>query len=70
MEITFKDKVALVTGAAVGIGWAAARMFTEAGASVVLVDLNRQQVEERAKDLIASGHRAVVCPATCRRKRR
>ncbi|MDO4163019.1 MAG: SDR family oxidoreductase [Bacteroides sp.] len=59
MEITFKDKVALVTGAAVGIGWTAARMFAEAGASVVLIDMNKQQVEERANELIASGHQAI-----------
>ena len=33
-------KVAVITGAAGGIGYAAARMFAEAGASVVMADLD------------------------------
>lgn len=36
MDIRFENKVALVTGAAGGIGLAAAQMFAEAGASVGL----------------------------------
>lgn len=40
MEIRFKNKVAFITGAAGGIGYAAARMFAEAGASVVMADLD------------------------------
>lgn len=58
MEISFKEKVALVTGAAKGIGLAAARMFAEAGASVALVDMD-PQVIDRAKDLEADGHKAL-----------
>lgn len=40
MEIRFENKVAFITGAAGGIGYAAARMFAEAGASVVMADLD------------------------------
>ena len=36
----FKGQVALVTGAAKGMGLATARMFAESGASVVLADLD------------------------------
>lgn len=58
MEISFKDKVALVTGAAGGIGLMTARMFAEAGASVVLADVDAA-VMERAKELATEGHQAV-----------
>jgi len=40
LNITFENKVALVTGAASGLGLAAAKAFAEAGASVVLADWN------------------------------
>ena len=58
MEIRFENKVAFITGAAGGIGYAAARMFAEAGASVVMVDLNGQ-ITDRAKELEAEGHDAI-----------
>ena len=38
MNITFENKVALVTGAESGLGLATAEAFAEAGASVVLAD--------------------------------
>ena len=44
MHITLKDKVAVVTGAAQGIGWAIARGLAEAGAEVVVNDLDEQRV--------------------------
>lgn len=58
MDIRFENKVALVTGAAGGIGYAAARMFAEAGASVAMVDLDRR-VTDRANQLTAEGHHAI-----------
>ena len=38
MNITFENKVALVTGAASGLGLATATAFAESGAAVVLAD--------------------------------
>ena len=58
MEISFKDKVALVTGAAGGIGLMAARMFAESGASVALADIDGK-VMERAEELAAEGYNAI-----------
>ena len=58
MEIRFENKVAFITGAAGGIGYAAARMFAEAGASVVMADLD-SRVTDRAKELAAEGHNAI-----------
>jgi 2-keto-3-deoxy-L-fuconate dehydrogenase len=55
-------KVALITGGASGIGAATARRLTDAGASVVLADLN----EEAAKTLAAElpGAKAVAMDVT------
>jgi NAD(P)-dependent dehydrogenase (short-subunit alcohol dehydrogenase family) len=55
----FTGQVALVTGASSGIGLAAARAFAEAGASVVLADINANAVETVTAELIAAGHRAI-----------
>ena len=47
----FKGKVALITGASVGIGRAAALQFVEKGASVVLVDWNRETLAVAEKEV-------------------
>jgi len=49
-----KDKVALVTGGASGLGAACVRMLVQAGASVVIADLNSDGGEALAKELGAS----------------
>lgn len=46
-----KDKVAIVTGAAHGIGLACARRFAEEGAKVVIADIDEQAGMQAAKDL-------------------
>ena len=46
-----RDKTALVTGAARGIGLAIARRFAEEGAQVALLDLDRGAVETAARSL-------------------
>ena len=46
-----KDKVFLVTGAGSGLGAATARTLSEAGAKVVLADLNREAGEKLAAEL-------------------
>jgi 3-oxoacyl-[acyl-carrier protein] reductase len=44
----FKDRVAVVTGGAIGIGEASLRQFVKQGAKAVIVDTN----EERAKSIV------------------
>ena len=56
MEISFEGQVALVTGAASGLGLATANAFAESGASVVLADVNEQQVQQVANKLADKGH--------------
>ena len=65
MNYSLENKIALVTGAASGIGLATARAYAEAGASVVLADLNAEAVQAAVKELIAKGHKAkaIICNA-------
>ncbi|WP_295637615.1 3-hydroxybutyrate dehydrogenase [uncultured Methylibium sp.] len=53
------NKVAFVTGAASGIGKRIAEVYAQAGASVAVVDLNRQGAEAAAAALRAQGARAI-----------
>src|SRR5213080_799156 len=56
--LDFSDKVALVTGAAAGMGLATAQAFAEAGAAVVLADFKEDAVKAEAEKLVAAGHKA------------
>ena len=60
MNITFEKKVALVTGAASGLGLATAKAFAEAGASVVLADWNEKDAQSAAKELANKGHKTLA----------
>ncbi|PID21880.1 3-hydroxybutyrate dehydrogenase [Sporosarcina sp. P3] len=51
-----KDKILLITGAAQGIGFEISKAFSEAGAIVVLTDVNEEKVKEAAVTL---GGRAI-----------
>ena len=55
MTKTMEEKVALVTGSAMGIGLACAEAFAKAGYITVLADIRepREQVEK----LVAEGHK-------------
>ena len=59
----YSGQVALVTGAASGMGLATAVAFAEAGAAVALADRDAEAVHRAAGDLAEAGHRAlaVVC---------
>ncbi|HEX7819707.1 MAG TPA: SDR family oxidoreductase [Sphingobium sp.] len=51
-------RMALVTGAAQGIGAAIAEVLAEAGAEVIVADVNEDKAQEQAAILTAAGHRA------------
>jgi NAD(P)-dependent dehydrogenase (short-subunit alcohol dehydrogenase family) len=58
MEQWFEGKVALVTGAGDGIGRAAATLFAERGAQVVVTDLRRAAADETAARINKAGGKA------------
>lgn len=58
--LDFTGKVALVTGAASGMGLAAALAFAEAGATVALADFREDVVKAEAQKLIVAGHKAIA----------
>jgi NAD(P)-dependent dehydrogenase (short-subunit alcohol dehydrogenase family) len=58
--LDFSGKVALVTGAAAGMGLATAQAFAEAGAAVVLADFKEDAVQAAAQQVVAAGHKAVA----------
>jgi NAD(P)-dependent dehydrogenase (short-subunit alcohol dehydrogenase family) len=60
MNISFANKVALVTGAASGLGLATARAFAESGAAVVLADWNEKEVQAAARVIADQGHNTLA----------
>lgn len=61
-----ENQVALITGAASGIGLATARLFAREGAAVVLTDIQDEAGEAAAHALRAAGHQAIYCHADVR----
>jgi len=60
MNISFEDQVALVTGAASGLGLATAQAFAEAGASVVVADWHEEAAHTAAAGITAKGGKALA----------
>jgi NAD(P)-dependent dehydrogenase (short-subunit alcohol dehydrogenase family) len=57
--LDFTGKVALVTGAASGMGLATAQAFAEAGAAVVMADFREDIVRSEAQKLASAGQKAI-----------
>lgn len=58
MNLSFSHKVALITGAARGIGLATARAFAMSGANVAMADNDEEEVCKAASQLCHAGFSA------------
>jgi NAD(P)-dependent dehydrogenase (short-subunit alcohol dehydrogenase family) len=66
----FKGQVALVTGAAMGMGLATARAFAQSGASVVLADRDGALAEKEAAKIVEKAASRSAWPATSPMRRK
>jgi NAD(P)-dependent dehydrogenase (short-subunit alcohol dehydrogenase family) len=55
----FQDKIAIVTGAGQGIGEAYARALASEGAAVAVAEINEENGQRVAQEIVAAGGRAV-----------
>jgi len=62
MTDRLRDKVAIVTGGAAGIGQATAQVFAEEGAKVVVADINEKAGSETVSEIESHGGRAIFIP--------
>jgi len=59
-ELRLAGKVALVTGAAQGIGRGIALLLAQNGADIVISDINLEKAQETAKEIEGAGQRAMA----------
>ncbi len=57
--MTFKDKIILITGAASGIGRAAALAFAKEGGIIIVSDINEKEGIETVAQIKATGRKAI-----------
>jgi NAD(P)-dependent dehydrogenase (short-subunit alcohol dehydrogenase family) len=60
LEFALKDKVAVITGAGSGVGEAMAKLFAEAGARIVVVDVIPERVNKTMEKLGSTQHTGIV----------
>ena len=63
MGTRLKNKVAIITGGASGLGFAGVNLFLEEGAKVVVVDFNDKQIKKTIKPLIDAGKNVIAIKA-------
>jgi NAD(P)-dependent dehydrogenase (short-subunit alcohol dehydrogenase family) len=68
MTLRLDGKIALITGAAQGIGASSARIMAEQGATVVLADINEDAAHAQAEKLKSTGATAMAIKVDARDK--
>ena len=58
-ELNFKDKTAIITGAASGMGLLTSQCLAKDGANVVMVDVNEKVLNEKVKELTDENCKAI-----------
>ncbi len=61
IKFDFKGNVAVITGAATGIGRETAIEFAKAGANVAVCDYNEEQGRETVKEVMSHGVKSIFC---------
>src|SRR6187551_785591 len=68
MSMRLENKVAWVSGASSGMGEAITRLFAQEGASVAMIDVQREKGEKIAADIRASGGKATFIECDVRKE--
>lgn len=63
---TLEDKVAIITGASSGVGWAAAELFAAHGAKIVVTARRKQHLEQLVARIRENGGEAIAVPGDIR----
>jgi meso-butanediol dehydrogenase / (S,S)-butanediol dehydrogenase / diacetyl reductase len=63
---SFAGKIALVTGAAMGVGAAIAAALAREEAAVGMLDVDGEALQATVDDIVTSGGRAIACPGDVR----
>ncbi len=61
-NLRLENKVAIITGAAVGIGKGIALGFAQEGAHIIIADVNQEASEETAEEIRQFGQPVLVVP--------
>ena len=63
-NFSLEGKIALVTGASYGIGFAIASAYAEAGATIVFNDIKQELVDKGLRLMLKKGSKLMVMSAT------